>query len=148
MREIKFRCWDKNTNKMSVSETLESIILGAETFNQYGDLELMQFTGLLDKSGKEIYEGDIVRISDDHIEEVKWVDETNWVGEKCPVNGFVNHSSIYKKPIEVIGNIYENKELLEDNGGDVVEEIFPGTKKSLEKLTIIKSDNNKLEEHE
>lgn len=76
------------------------------------DYDIQEFTGLKDKNGKEIYEGDIVRISDDLIEEIKWIDETNWMGEKCPVNGWVNHASIYKVRPEVIGNVFETPELL------------------------------------
>lgn len=72
----------------------------------------MQFTGLTDKNGKEIYEGDILRISKDLIEEVEWIDENNWLGAKCPVNGWVNHGSIYGEDPEIIGNIYENPNLL------------------------------------
>lgn len=73
---------------------------------------VMQYTGLKDKNGKEIYEGDIVIIGKSLIEEIKWLDESNWIGEKCPVNGWVNHGSIYKQKPEIIGNIYENPELL------------------------------------
>ena len=124
MQKIKFRCWDKNKKQMRAVREL--------CFDQYGTIDvycecddinepakgndsLMQFTGLLDRNGKEIYEGDIVRIGDEkseHIEVIKWVDETNWMDEKCPVNGWVNHQSIYKMPIEVIGNVNENPELL------------------------------------
>lgn len=76
------------------------------------DYDIQEFTGLKDKNGKEIYEGDIVRISDDLIEVMEWVGDGDWMGEKQPLVGFVHHQSIYKKPIEVIGNIYENPELV------------------------------------
>ena len=74
--------------------------------------ELMQYTGLKDKNGVEIYEGDILRIGSSLIEEVKWVGVGDWVGAKQPMVGFISYETIYPKPIEVIGNIYENPELL------------------------------------
>ena len=61
MREINFRVWDKNTNKMiGIYDPFE---LGALKMLDYKreDLEIMQYTGLKDESGKEIYESDIVQ---------------------------------------------------------------------------------------
>ena len=69
-------------------------------------VELMQFTGLLDKNGKEIYEGDILKYRgklsfNDPPFVVEWQnDDARWT-EFYPSNNF-----------EVIGNIYENPELL------------------------------------
>lgn len=71
-----------------------------------------QFTGRKDKEVAMIFEGDIVRVGNDLIEEIKWVDENNWNDTKCPVNGWVNHQSIYKLPVLIIGNIYEHPHLL------------------------------------
>lgn len=110
MRELKFRAWDKSTNTMSAP----FCIFDAD-IHIYRDWELMQYTGLKDKKGMEIYEGYVVRISDNHIEVMNWVGDGDWMGDKQPLVGFVHHSAIYKRPIEVIGNIYENPELLTNN---------------------------------
>jgi uncharacterized phage protein (TIGR01671 family) len=118
-REIKFRAWDKATNKMHYQvnkpRTDENranelkIQFGctnysARTEKKYigGDC-LMQFTGLLDKNGKEIFEGDIL---------------SHRYYSKPVICEFVDGSLIfgdiskYDKSLEVIGNIYENPELL------------------------------------
>ena len=129
MREIKFRAWMKN----------EGIMLSVYVFDQTGnagrgthfktskghsghgaqfvfnidDAYLMQFTGLLDKNGKEIYEGDI--LSDRYQQKSKvyfgngdkthvgWCQEYIESSTKC----FLDHAD--KR--EIIGNIYENPEL-------------------------------------
>ena len=65
MREIKFRAWDKDEKRMTTTFSVSS--QGQVTFTPLGESTryltgyiLMQFTGLLDKNGKEIYEGDII----------------------------------------------------------------------------------------
>lgn len=120
-REIKFRAWDKEGKKMlemSVSTNYQPHFL--QDLKSFGggfrelfdpDLELMQFTGLKDKNGKEIYEGDIVK-------------DFDWEERLCEVafNGWSwrlkNIQSGWWKDwssdLEVIGNIYENPELLEE----------------------------------
>ena len=110
MRDIKFRAWDKLKKRIITSIELKDYTM--DWFEYNGDLTFMQFTGLLDKNGKEIYEGDIVKIGKDLIEEVKWITGEKWLAKECPVIGWVNFSNIYTQPIEVIGNIYENSELL------------------------------------
>jgi uncharacterized phage protein (TIGR01671 family) len=120
MRDINFRVWDSKNKAMSDVKEMawgkDGILVGTRDFalnsmhgervNAYKCFALMQYTGLKDKNGKEIYEGDIVKpfLRDDKLEVVKI------------------HDAIYCEPFhyydspedfEVIGNIYENPELLE-----------------------------------
>src|SRR4051812_17759551 len=76
MRTIKFRAWDKANNKFHYDFDLTSQFDGRISWNyettELTDIELMQFTGLLDKNGKEIYEGDILKHLDGGKGEVVW----------------------------------------------------------------------------
>lgn len=125
MRTIKFRAWDKETNQMCYMDNPHWSLMahkdGMGVYNlQNGsggdEYELMQFTGLKDKNGKEIYEGDIVEwkqykdgpypmaLTDENKELKRKVVEYSL---KTPFIGFTLNEGY-----EVIGNIYENKELL------------------------------------
>jgi len=114
MRAIKFRGWNKKEKKMYQMEIF--------SVNNPG-VEFLQFTGLIDKTGKEIYEGDIVTsthadIVPSYTWTVSWKDagfypfndadeqghgELRWYGVREHLETF-----------EIIGNIYENPELLRD----------------------------------
>lgn len=124
-REIKFRLWDKKNQQMIDCDGLKAIGIFAlqeglspEDFlilPTTDDIILMQFTGLHDKNGKEIYEGDIVNCIDTNpaIFEVKFIEG----GFCCTSNNILpfDINSFYPSigcRIEVIGNIYENPELM------------------------------------
>lgn len=135
MREIKFRAWLKEDKKMENVKTMDftdktiRCLKKNEFINAYllrrvsfDDVELMQYTGLKDKNNKEIYEGDIIKykfpydIRLKHISPVKFLETEASFGIK---DRYENEIPLYaisaNNYFEVIGNIYENKNLLEEN---------------------------------
>lgn len=95
-----------------------------ETFIQLGDFEILQYTGLKDKNGKEIYEGDVVRGIELGYENTGWENElrTGAVvfsksGSWVYTVGSQEHQLLcYMKNPEILGNIYEHPELLSSAG--------------------------------
>ena len=124
MREIKFRAWHKE--EKIIGEVLGIDILHKEIFfsnedvdcyehTDFKDIELMQYTGLKDKNRKEIYERDIVKLRANHgIGIIKYYDEWGaFIVEYIkPRPLAVLGMNYYKEDIEVLGNIYQNPELL------------------------------------
>ena len=125
MREIKFRAWDKKYNQMvSWDDISKNNIIGSLINNNNRSISngvLMQFTGLLDKNGIEIYEGDIVRKLNGNYKLGKVVFEFGMFcfesigcGIYVGSDAFLHiHSLHYKEynsnnNYEVIGNIYEH----------------------------------------
>jgi uncharacterized phage protein (TIGR01671 family) len=117
MREIKFRVWDEERGEMHDNLAIGDGWLNTffKTMPGYKNPEkwhLMQFTGLKDKDGNEIYEGDIVGKWGDAIWEVGFLD-----GEFCFVYPESHRKSFRMSPSslngkQIIGNIHENLELL------------------------------------
>jgi uncharacterized phage protein (TIGR01671 family) len=123
MREIKFRTWDTDRKKMFVVTKLFMDGLGVNpTYSMelehegcYGDLyPLMQFTGLKDQTGKEIYEGDIVDWGGDK-HAVIFRDGTFGyllTDHAAKTEEFFCMPQAKANHVGIIGNIYENPELL------------------------------------
>jgi hypothetical protein len=125
MREIKFRAWD-GRDKMYYPTVFEFGVCGVNGLPSIAvplsgggyctTAYIMQYTGLRDKQGKEIYEGDIVRLPyyKKYVDcMVCWGLDGWWT--KNVVSGYWHHMSLHQdvSKSEVIGNIYENAELLE-----------------------------------
>jgi len=138
-RKIKFRAWDKEAKKMISADMADgydglfvyfsggvgSIDFGCPDGGIGGsNVELMQFTGLLDQNGKEIYEGDVVQEVNENgafLYRVFW-EKYDCAFYLAPVfvkdkeldkngNMLTRMSSLYTE-VEVVGNIYQNPELL------------------------------------
>lgn len=120
-REIKFRAWNLIEKKWYYHDALGEIeivgncTLGGFNFDGYVDYHLMQYTGLKDKNGVEIYENDVIDYyyKDQAIRGVVQFGKVSWcIFYKTP-KGFDRLNRLNPKAeIEVIGNIYENPELL------------------------------------
>ena len=120
MREIEFRAYSKRTKKMynvlaiffyqkvvKLSKTCGS---GISFLEQLDDVVLMQYTGLKDKNGNEIFEGDIVSYFRNELAVIVYRD--GGVDIRSLSWGDCEPLQRRSGEIEVIGNIYQNKELI------------------------------------
>jgi hypothetical protein len=119
----KFRAWDSWRKRMSVVDRIYIDTKGVRLYDDFGeywrdfsDVELMQSTGLKDKNGKEVFVGDIIKCTRGCLHEV-------YIEKEYGGTYIGGMPAIYLKGIregyawtgdeEIIGNIYENPELLE-----------------------------------
>ena len=141
--DIKFRAWDGTTmysqhdcyftfgrNENKVAGKYWSVYLYEQHGSDYcvdsteENAVLMQFTGLLDKNDKEIYEGDIIQSLDSKGNKIMHVitycdNECSYVSQHIPYNKYSPHSGLNQKWItefskEIVGNIYQNADLLKN----------------------------------
>ena len=141
MREIKFRAWDNHYKYMNYKiivgiygdwekvkddKNYTSCAMWIEPKNvdykcephwshfepYHENIKLMQYTGLKDKNGVEIYEGDIVSIDERNIFYIVEWHDTGLKGRQYNNQSYIG-LEYWKNIMEVIGNIYENPELLE-----------------------------------
>jgi len=127
----KFRAWEKETQTMldvSLIDFKKSVLVGehwefGETnFINFDDVNLMQSTGLRDKNGKEIFEGDIITNGQDvmcmkrhntlgfYLEQKEKVE---FLAGYTELDDFEECAEEVSKMVEIIGNVYENPEMLE-----------------------------------
>ena len=122
MREIKFRIWDKDRKVMANVSNID-FLTGQVQMNGDGNMHservsgdkviLLQYTGLKDKNGVEIYEGDIVECFNDGLSEVLFRKGSFGMFTYTSKGvDFYTFNEVYGF-CEIIGNIYENPELLE-----------------------------------
>lgn len=113
----KFRAWDNWRKRMSVVDRIYIDTKGVRLYDDFGeywrdfrDVEFMQSTGLRDKNDKEIFEGDIVKSEPTYYEVVRHCGGAYRLESKqhgCEL--WLRHTDC-----EVVGNVYENRDLLED----------------------------------
>lgn len=117
-REIKFRAWDEDRKNMLDWQLLKE---KQSKFVAYKWLNVMQYTGLYDKNGKEIYEGDIAVVRHLHDgDECVWNNtkqepipfKVTWDSGKLGFHFDNSRMGYAPWDYEVIGNIYENPELI------------------------------------
>ena len=137
MRQIKFRVWNTNLNRFMREDekndnymdvTTGKLVSNCYAVHEYGNAteyyndgsyKLLQFTGLKDKNGVEIYEGDIVKAiwsgdCEEYIANEEWIGDIFFNCGSFDINGeWCVPLNCFNGKFEVIGNIYQNHELLE-----------------------------------
>ena len=116
-RELKFRVWNEDKNKfmpsgfIGISDGKFIELKNGSIHFDSDDKIVEQFTGLRDKNGKDIFEGDIIRDSDGDIAKVVWDNDHAAEFNFFWSNGFDN-MGLDGDDVEIIGNIHENGDLL------------------------------------
>lgn len=116
MKDLKFRAWIPKDNFMfyqgdqylcSFIRRANQLQFGGSGHESYGMVELMMWTGFKDNNGKQIFEGDIIKF--------RFNDKLPYNIEECPkidVGYYHWYQEMEDADVEVIGNIYENPELI------------------------------------
>lgn len=130
---LRFRAWHKTWEEMGKVKRIRFDDYGNVTTvlfigkdlganEKIDELELMQSTGLHDKNGKEIFEGDIIRYNIDVVDIKRHPTlgfytvldgREGFFGDGMSIDDFEEDAKEFSKTAEIIGNVYENPELLE-----------------------------------
>lgn len=130
---LKFRAWNKATKEMHEADDIVSLnfeekqicvktlFFGQLSYYDFDDIVLMQSTGLKDKNGKEVFEGDIIT-NGIEIADIKnhqtlgfytaLDDREYFLSSGISVEDFEEYADEFSQIAKIIGNIYENPELL------------------------------------
>ena len=125
MREILFRAKTKATKEWTYGHYAKQYdvpqMYAGNGYECIYEDTLCQYTGLTDKNGTKIFEGDVVRISEDYYDglhysgnEVYYSDGAFCVEYETPEYDVTSIGFLVKEGVEVIGNIYDNPELLSE----------------------------------
>lgn len=116
MRELKFRVYHPELSKLVYWRLEDGFDYSDRYLTQY-EYPIQQFTGLKDKNGREIYEGDLIQYKrnssyDNHVFEVKWSeDNLGWILQSKSGDVLINEWTPEGNRfnfIEIVGNVFEN----------------------------------------
>lgn len=117
MREIKLRCWNAAGEKITYDDDWVYEWRHIKQSHESGRIILMQYTGIRDKNGVEVYEGDVIISFECHdgfnplVGKVSFGADGKWIIEDSD-SKYIEDLCEYADELKVIGNIYENPELL------------------------------------
>lgn len=139
MREIEYRAWLKDEQKMvnvaSIDFRIEEIAYVEQRtidniqhawyeYRDFNEIELLEYTGFKDKNGKKIFDGDIVKTNGYIYKVIYWKEEakyhltSDYYDSDCSFGDvydvFIKSNNGEYKDLEIIGNIYENMEVLNE----------------------------------
>lgn len=123
----RYRAWNKNLKTMYEVDDIMSIDFGKSeisvktlffertNYHNFADIELMQSTGLMDKNGKEIFEGDVAKMAKNVYSEPTYYEVVRHRGGAYRLESKQHGCELWLRhtDCEIAGNIYENPELLE-----------------------------------
>ncbi|HCX3019670.1 TPA: hypothetical protein O0Y84_000644 [Staphylococcus aureus] len=124
---LKFKAWDKDKKVMSIIDEIDfnsGYILISAGYKSFDEVKVLQYTGLKDKNNTEIYDGDIAEFKYPHDKRFKEIGIITHSAEKAcfvikmirdTVQEFELYRGVANSYLKVIGNKFENPELLEES---------------------------------